>query len=259
MLLRESSITNVNLIGKEVLIMKLPKTIILTIILIGLLVTGSQAAVLTFFGEDLGPLDANSPLPNSDAAQADFLSNLVGVGTEDFEGIAVGTTAPVVLNFGLDTATLNGDGYIRDDFPISPAGRFPTSGTHYWSTDSTANNFVIDFSVAQAAFGFYGTDVGDFAGQLLVTLLDGSTLDLTIPHTINAPNASAIYFGVIVTDPAEVFTSVAFAATSSDDYFGFDDMTIGRLSQVQVLEPSTFLLLGFGLAGVGLLRRKFRK
>ena len=35
-----------------------------------------------FFGEDPDP----PPLTNSSAAEADFLANLIGVGTEDFEG-----------------------------------------------------------------------------------------------------------------------------------------------------------------------------
>jgi hypothetical protein len=218
----------------------------------------SHAAILPFFGEDLGPLDANSALPNSDAARNDFLSKLIGVGTEDFEGISTGTSAPLILNFGLDTATLTGDGTIRDDFPISSAGRFPTSGTQYWSTNSSSNNFIIDFSSPQAAFGFYGTDIGDFEGQLHLELSDGTVTNLEIPHTSGAPNASAIYFGVIVTDASEIFNSVAFSSTNETDFFGFDDMTIGRLEQVVPI-PGAVWLLGSGLVGLVGLRKKLKK
>jgi hypothetical protein len=70
----------------------------------------SHATLLTFFGEDIGLLGSNLAPPNSDAAQIDFLSDLIGVGTEDFESNAAGTMAPLILNFGVDTATLNGQG-----------------------------------------------------------------------------------------------------------------------------------------------------
>lgn len=124
-----------------------------------------------FFGEDLGQGESvRLPShPNSDVAHNDFLSNLVGVGTENFESFASGTGAPLPLTFpGAGTATLNGDGFIaRVTTGTNGVGRYPISGNQYWDS---SNVFSIDFSAPIAAFGFYGVDIGDFGGQVTLTL-----------------------------------------------------------------------------------------
>ncbi|RMH04982.1 MAG: hypothetical protein D6704_10215 [Nitrospirae bacterium] len=146
----------------------------------------AQAAPLTFFGEDLG-LGEGTRLPahpNADAAQAAFLSNLVGVGTEDFESFADGTSAPLTLTFpGVGTATLMGSGNVNEvPTGTNGVGRYPISGTKYWETGSICN---IEFSNPVAAFGFFGIDIRDFGGQVTLTLQNGSSTTLTIPNTIN--------------------------------------------------------------------------
>lgn len=227
------------------------------VILSSILATTTACAVpITFFGEDLGPLSKGSPLPNATAAEASFLGHLVGVGTEDFEGIAVGTTSPLALTFGATgTATLSGDGTLRNDNPVSPEGRFPVSGDRYWGNVRSAN-FSISFSDPIAAFGFYATDAGDFRGQLTLTLQDGSSTIVTIPNTANAPNASAIYFGYI--DTAQPFVGVQFGSTSDVDFFGFDDLTIGSIRQVVSVADggSAAASLAFGLAGLYVAHRR---
>ncbi len=60
---------------------------------------GNAEAFQIFFGEDLGLGEATRlpATPNSDAARASFLSELSGVGIEDFEDQTPGTTTPFDL------------------------------------------------------------------------------------------------------------------------------------------------------------------
>ncbi len=213
----------------------------------------STQASSIFFGEDLNP---NGSQANSMAASTSFQSNLTGVGTEDFESFAPNTSGPIAIDFGVaGTATLSGNGDIGSG---GGSGRFATSGTQYWETN---DDFVIDFSVAVVAFGFFGTDIGDFGGQITLDFLSGGTTQFTVDNTVSAPDGSLLFWGVI--DEANPFTRITFGNTNSSDWFGFDDMTIGVASQVvptnPVPVPATLALFGLGLAGLGFARKKAQK
>jgi hypothetical protein len=218
----------------------------------------ANAAVLTFFGEDTGANGAFVPGGASETARNNFLANLDGVGTEDFEGFANGTTTPIALTFpgsaGSITATLNDPSGSAFTSTNPGAGRFATSGVSF--LQEVTNGFRIDFSSPIAAFGFYGTDIGDFKGQITLTFTNGSTLNLTVPNTLNGPNASLLFFGVI--DTVNSYTSVTFGNTNAGtDFFGFDDLIIGDIDQVDpVPAPAALVLFGLGLAGLGFARRR---
>jgi hypothetical protein len=214
-----------------------------------------SAVPMTYFGEDLGWYSTNVST-NSDAASAAFQASLIGVGTEDFESFAAGTTAPLVTDFGAaGTATLTGGGVVYSGSNGGSVARRAYSGTNYWETNT--QDFTITFSNAVAAFGFYGIDLGDFNGQVTVDLTNGGTTTYNIPHTQGtAANGALLFWGII--DTTDLFTSVTFSNTgSSADYLGFDDFTIGSREQViPTPAPAPLALLSLGLLGLWASRRR---
>jgi hypothetical protein len=242
--------------------------------------TAPAQAFSFYFGEDLSS-NENVRLtasPNADAARTQFLSHLVSnVGTETFESAKLWTEAPLSISFGsAGTATMKGDGYIATTFvetnygyAITPTGtntgRYPISGKQYWEA---WESFSIDFSKPIAAFGFYGTDIGDINGKLTLTLLNsltGFSQQIKVNHTSGWPanmGGSVLYLGLIA-DPSQVFNKVKFSNNSGGtDAFGFDNMTIGSLGQVvsseTVPEPLTMAGMALGsamLAGARRLRQ----
>lgn len=214
----------------------------------------SAQAYTVFFGEDINSSGNPIPFPNSSLARNNFLSNLVGVGTENFESFSPGTSAPLNLDFGAIEATLSGgEGVIIQS--NSRDGRFPTSGSKYWEVSAGgSNNFTINFIAPVAAIGFYGIDIGDFGGQLSLNLVGGGSTTLNVPNTIGSngsTDGSVLFFGAIASGTSEEFSSVSFLTTTGEgDVFGFDDLTVGTFQQVAVPEPLTILgamtAAGFG-------------
>lgn len=223
------------------------------------LATTAGAAPITYFGENTSPGATVSGAPVT--AQSSFLSTLTGVGIADFEtGALPNVTFPG--SSGSITATLTGSGVSINSSP--GFGRFATSGSRYVETDS-GGDFSMTFSSAISAFGFYGTDIGDFGNRLILRLtrLGGGTVDLDVGNTVGSggsPNGALLFFGFI--DIVDSYTSIAFLnVPGSSDVFGFDDMIIGDRQQItdppsEVPLPAGLPLLLAGLGAIGALRMR---
>lgn len=211
----------------------------------------ATAAPQIFFGKDagLGELIALSAHPNADQARNDFVAALAGnaTATENFESYTPSTTyvpGMLAVSFGaLGTANLD-EGFVTNE---PAAGRYPISGQQFW--EASSNFFTLNFSSAVIGFGFYGVDIGDFLGQMTITLSNGN--DFLVNHTLDAVGGSVLYWGIL--DADNPFTSVTFGNTGAGaDWFGFDDFTFAVATANPVPEPSILGLLGLGFVALRL-------
>ena len=238
------------------------KSIISAIGVTALIGVGSvQAAPVIFFGEDLNV--GSTVGANSVAARNSFLGSLTGVGSEDFESFTGGTGTPISVSFpgsvGSISANLTSTGGVTVQ-NFSNAGRFATSGSNYLAVSSGAA-FTLTFGTAIGAFGFYGTDIGDFVpSNMVITLTDinNVTTQQIVGHTVNSgADNNSLFWGF--TDTTNSYTSITFSNPGGGDTFGFDDFVIGDQQQiVAVPEPGMIAVFGLGLLGLGLARRKRR-
>ncbi len=233
----------------------------------------AQAATQVFAGQDVnpGPGLVVATNPNADAANAAFKSFLTGVSTESFESFAVGTTAPLTLEFtgsaGTLTATLTGSGSVQRNPRSAPTGtgQFAVDGSQYYFVDSAA--FTVTFASPIAAFGFYGADLEDLRGiNITLNYAAGGNAVYNLRDVFGdypgsfLASGSVHFLGFI--DKANPFSSVVFSGVgAAGDFLSFDLMTIGDSKQVVnpgIPEPATWAMMiaGFGLVGFAARRRR---
>jgi PEP-CTERM motif len=215
---------------------------------------GARAGFTTYFGIDQGngtpPTTPNLSL----AARTSFVSALGTVGVENFESYGVGTP-PASLSFtgsGVTATATYAAGESINNVPDN--GAFATSGTHYLDSQGVRDDHLV-FSSPVAGIGFYVTDISDGGTapdqiSVVATLAGGGTKTFTTSVTTGNSNANVLFFGVVGTDPSELFSGVEILNTFSTegDVHGIDDITVGLTTAVP--EPSSLLMLGIGLAGL---------
>lgn len=158
-------------------------------------------------------------------------------------------------------------------FNTTDATSGPTNGK-WWET---RYSFSLTFATAVSAFGFYGTDFGDFDGTFELELVRaGGGNPVKVPFvkpqvgTGPSPTDSSddtangwLQFFAFW-DPVDSYTEVRFNITqvgtnpNNWDVLGFDDFVVGTLdrSQMGVPEPGSLALVGASLLALGAVRRR---
>lgn len=247
------------------------RTLRLSGILLAMLVAaaGAQATMTTFTGLRTTGIGtpSGSPLSAHDA----FIGNITNVGVENFTGFNVGDPAGVTLAISFtgngNTATISGDdgfgipNFEVNDYHGNVDGRYDTTGAGDRYLQSLGTPIIITFGAAVNAFGFYGTDIGDFGtaggAALSVDLTDsnGNVTNKTI-QSAGVADGSLLFWGFV--DTGVSYTSIRFNGSALDG-IGLDDLIVGNLRTTQppaLPEPGSMALGGVALLSMLAMRRR---
>jgi hypothetical protein len=200
----------------------------------------------------LGALAALAALPSTAIAQtlynseSTFLAAIQNASTETFETRTVGTTA-LSWDYLGGTASLGGGNGVVQNFCC---GGSPIGSRGYYSY--TLANTFINFSAPVSAFGLFHVDIEQSAQ---VRVFRGAlSTDYALPVGGNAVRG---FWGIRFDDNA--ITRVELRHSTGDAIL-WDNMTVGVNSPTSVVpEPMSMLLLGTGLGGLAVARRRRRR
>lgn len=128
-----------------------------------------------------------------------------------------------------------------------------TSEQDFWLDSNDAKEVKWTFGAPLTgyfnAFGFYLYDASDISANLKLIFDNDEYVTIKFPEA----NGNVKYVS-LVSDMNILNAELVFQNTTSNDGWGINDVTIGT-----VPEPGTVVLLGLGLLGLGVARRRIAK
>ena len=205
----------------------------------GITMTRTKSTFLALLAALLSPMAANATFI-TDAAVFDAANP--GLTLLDFEGICGSGTCAVP---GFAGVTFSGPNLVIADGPTFGA---PTD----WLADNTFGGFIsMAFAPGINAIGFNVTSdfTGAVNGQIVAEIFSGATLLDSQTFTTTGLSVFDTFAGW---SGLGILDNVSITLTSSNDFVNIDNLRFG----ITVPEPGTLALLGIGLAGMGLMRRR---
>ena len=187
--------------------------------------------------------------------RASFDAAVPGALIEDWDSYAAGTTIPNI-------SSLNGINYGFSGIGIVTANYFNTTNPNSLGLTQIGQSIDYFTSADQGFFQFvggisaFGIDINTYATAGGSYQIETNFGEIALSGYDPYPGLSTGQFVGFISD--RPIYQVNYSVEPAGQNYGYVLDTM-RYSPSAVSEPSTFLLLGAGLAGAGILRRRFKK
>lgn len=231
---------------------------------IAIAASASAATAQTFSGFDVGG-GIGGTRTNSNAAHSAWLAAAGAVTfSQNFEGIALGSSTPINLGGGI---TLTSNGPVGGSFDLNQVTNNQSHDIGYNTTAggsrfyrqspdfSSTSTVRYSFGSAVSAFGLYVTGIQLGFGSATASW---GAMSFLLPDTQGAPGRAGVqFFGFVSAAPISFIDFTAAANPGVRDIFGHDDIEI--VGATVVPEPASMALMLAGLAGVGMAAARRRR